>query len=172
MSERDGEKRVHRPGSGTGTQAPTRTSAPAKTDGNRTVGSKVQPRVCGCADKGMDHPGTGLVGGCHKLVGVLFQLGDVQPLVEVMAKEYAETVASNEAGAVDPEASHTYLNPAPIRAAQALVSSMVAIEFMLKIAGYDRFVDIALETMLRARLSPTIEVAKRHLPTLSVGNKA
>jgi hypothetical protein len=114
----------------------------------------------------VDNADPRLVAGCRQLVADLFILGDVQPNVETIAADYVAQISGQESetGVVDASQSSTYFNAGPLKAAHALVSAMVSLEFMLKTAGYDRFVDLALTTMLKARLSPPADVLRKLAP--------
>jgi hypothetical protein len=96
-----------------------------------------------------------------KLVEDLFKLGDAQPRAEAIANHYLTSVKENEAGEVDQDSHHTFLNSSPIKSASALVSAMLVTEFMLRLGGYERFVDLALSTMLCARLDPKVDAIRR-----------
>lgn len=114
----------------------------------------------------MDNADPRLVARCRQLVADLFVLGDVQPNVETIAADYVAQISrqESETGAVDASQSSTYFSSGPIKAAHALVSSMVALEFMLRTAGYERFVDLALTTMLKARLAPPADILRKLAP--------
>lgn len=90
----------------------------------------------------------------QRFIDTLFKVADLQPNAEALG---AATLAlranvDTPAGVIDRSA----FTATHLVAARIMVSQMLSLDFTLRVAGYERFVDLALRTLLCARIAPSM----------------